>query len=112
MKNDPFQNRSPMWSLALAAFVTESPAGNSREKITFGLKALIVSRTLLPGDRIPSARELARILHVHPNTVYKVFKALVSEGMLSTRSTTGTYVTPTKWRSLAATAVRPRFHDT
>jgi len=105
-------HRSPNWPLALVAFVQNAPGENTGERITHGLKTLIVTGTLLPGDRLPSARELSRILGVHQNTVHKAFGRLVSDGILRTASTTGTFVARRDPSGSGGFEVTRRFDDT
>jgi GntR family transcriptional regulator len=50
------------------------------------------SRTLCPGDRLPSVRQLARELTVNQNTVLRVYEKLTAEGLLERRQGDGTYV--------------------
>jgi GntR family transcriptional regulator len=50
------------------------------------------SRTLCPGDRLPSVRQLARELTVNQNTVLRVYEKLTAEGLLERRQGDGTFV--------------------
>ncbi len=54
----------------------------------------IVSGALKPGDRLPSARTLARDLRVSRNTVDAAFGQLRSEGLIVRRVGAGTVVAP------------------
>jgi GntR family transcriptional regulator len=47
-----------------------------------------------PEDALPSVRELARRLHVNPNTVSQAYRELESEGMVYVRRGRGTFVAP------------------
>jgi GntR family transcriptional regulator len=51
-----------------------------------------VSRTLAPGDRLPSVRELARQLAVNQNTILRAYERLTAEGVLEMRHGEGTFV--------------------
>src|SRR6202453_5325208 len=51
------------------------------------------SGTLLPGDRLPSVRQLARELAVNQNTILHVYERLTSEGLLERKQGDGTYLT-------------------
>ena len=42
---------------------------------------LVVKRQLMPGDKLPSVRELAKSLGVNPNTVSKAFQNLERDGV-------------------------------
>ncbi|MGR6918056.1 aminotransferase-like domain-containing protein [[Actinomadura] parvosata] len=48
---------------------------------------------LAPGDRLPSSRELVRRHQVGPGTVARAIAMLAAEGLVVTRSGSGTYVT-------------------
>jgi GntR family transcriptional regulator len=65
------------------------PIGRQIEE---GLLQLVTSATLVPGEPIPSVRDLARDLRVNPNTVAKVFQRLGEAGVLEMRRGEGTYV--------------------
>ena len=55
-------------------------------------KKEIVTGHLLPGDKIPSVRELASELQVNPNTIQRTFQELERDGVV-TRRGMGRYVT-------------------
>ena len=50
------------------------------------------SGALVPGDRLPSVRQLAKELAVNQNTILRVYERLTSEGLLERRQGDGTYV--------------------
>jgi len=50
------------------------------------------SGALLPGDRLPSVRQLAKELAVNQNTILRVYERLTAEGLLERRHGDGTYV--------------------
>jgi GntR family transcriptional regulator len=52
----------------------------------------VAAGLLLPGDQLPSVRELAARLLVNPNTVAKVYRDLERDGLLETRRGQGTFV--------------------
>ena len=51
-------------------------------QIVDGLRALIVEGVLVPGDRMPTVRDLAVDLSVHHNTVAEAYRQLAAEGWL------------------------------
>jgi GntR family transcriptional regulator len=59
-------------------------------QVTFG----IASGALAPGMLIPSVRELAQRLLVHPNTVVRAFQELERDGMVTAKRGRGMEVTP------------------
>ena len=52
----------------------------------------ILSDDLKPGQRLPSVRALARVLHVNSNTVSGAYRDLVRDGWLEARHGSGVYV--------------------
>lgn len=56
------------------------------------IRTQCASESLLPGDRLPSVRELAKELAVNPNTILRVYERLTAEGLLERRHGDGTYV--------------------
>ncbi len=52
----------------------------------------IASERLLPGEQLPTVRDLAVQLQVNPNTVRKAYSELEILGILDTQQGTGTFV--------------------
>src|SRR5450759_1262179 len=48
--------------------------------------------TLLPGMRLPAAREVVSSLAINPNTVFKAYTELEREGLIISRPGQGTFV--------------------
>ena len=57
------------------------------------LKRRIVTGRYLPGEKLPSVRELAAEAGINPNTVQRAFSELEHEGLIYTQRATGKYVT-------------------
>lgn len=55
-------------------------------------KSLIANRTLVPGDQLPTIRELSVDLTINPNTVARAYSELEREGLLATQQGRGTFV--------------------
>ena len=62
------------------------------EQLVIGIKEDILQGILEPGDKIPSVREMAKILLINPNTISKAYKVLESEQVLVTVKGKGTFV--------------------
>jgi GntR family transcriptional regulator len=56
------------------------------------IKYGIASKRLLPGEQLPTVRELAVHLQINPNTVRKAYSELEILGILNTQQGTGTFV--------------------
>ena len=56
------------------------------------IKYGIASERLLPGEQLPTVRELAVGLQVNPNTIRKAYSELEILGILTTQQGTGTFV--------------------
>lgn len=52
----------------------------------------IASKRLLPGEQLPTVRDLAVQLELNPNTVRKAYSELEILGVLNTQQGTGTFV--------------------
>ncbi|HWT98020.1 MAG TPA: winged helix-turn-helix domain-containing protein, partial [Terriglobales bacterium] len=61
-------------------------------QITSGLRDLILSGALKPGERLPATRTLAAEFGVARTTIVETFERLVAEGIVVTRVGAGTYV--------------------
>lgn len=63
-----------------------------REQLIAQLLLGILSRQLAPGEKLPSVRDLARRLRLHPNTISTVYKDLAGRGWLEARHGSGVFV--------------------
>lgn len=70
-------------------FTDYSPRG-----IASTMARLMRSGELSPDDRLPTVRDLARVLGVSPGTVSAAWQALASVGLIVSRGRAGTYVLP------------------
>src|SRR6516225_8872179 len=52
--------------------------------------------TLLPGDQLPTVRQLAVDLAINPNTVVRAYRELELGGLLETHQGTGTFIAERK----------------
>ena len=56
------------------------------------VRALVATRALRPGDKLPSVRELAAALRVNRNTAAKAYQALEADGVVETRAGQGCFI--------------------
>lgn len=61
-------------------------------QIEEGVRRLVASGQLRPGQSVPSVRDLARDLRVNPATVSKAYQRLTDAGLLEVRRGEGTFV--------------------
>ncbi len=52
----------------------------------------IATRMLLPGDQLPTVRQVAVDLAINPNTVLRAYRELEIRGVLDTHQGTGTFI--------------------
>lgn len=50
------------------------------EQVEDGVRRLIISGALSPGDQLPSVRELAKTLAINPNTIARAYSDLETQG--------------------------------
>ena len=62
------------------------------EQVKDGIRKLIVAEALLPGEKLPSVRELAAKLTINPNTISRAYRDLEAEGYLRSENGKGTFV--------------------
>lgn len=62
-------------------------------QVMTSIKRDIVTGTLLPGQKLPSVRELAVHYTINPNTASRVYRELENEMVCFTRRGMGTFVT-------------------
>ena len=67
-----------------------------REQLITQVVLGILCKELLPGQRLPSTRELARRFGIHANTVSAAYRELEREGWLEFRHGSGVYVQATR----------------
>jgi GntR family transcriptional regulator len=65
-------------------------------QLTHQYRESVARGKLLPGERLPSVRDLSRTLVVNPNTVARVYTELEREGLLNTRPGLGVFVAEPK----------------
>ena len=61
-------------------------------QIEEGMRRMISLGTLVPGDTVPSVRDLAQQLRVNPNTVARAYQRLADAGVFAVRRGEGTFV--------------------
>ncbi|OUN19863.1 GntR family transcriptional regulator [Pseudoflavonifractor sp. An85] len=50
------------------------------EQVKEGLRHMVISGAIRPGDKLPSVRSMASQLAINPNTIQKAYEALEQEG--------------------------------
>ena len=64
------------------------------EQVRDGLRHLVVTGALRPGDRLPSVRAMATSLAINPNTIQRAYESLEREGYLYTVAGRGSFAAP------------------
>jgi DNA-binding transcriptional regulator YhcF (GntR family) len=67
-----------------------------REQLTAQIRLGILCRELVPGERLPSTRELARRFGIHANTASAAYRELERDGWVEFRHGSGVYVRATR----------------
>ncbi|EIT85799.1 GntR family transcriptional regulator [Fictibacillus macauensis ZFHKF-1] len=62
------------------------------EQIVNQVKELLLKNILLPGEKLPSVRELSSLLVINPNTVSKAYQELERQGVIETLRGRGTFI--------------------
>ncbi len=62
------------------------------EQIIGSIKELVVKGVLLPGEKLPSVREMSKEMTLNPNTVQKAYQELERQGIISTLRGKGTFI--------------------
>ena len=57
-----------------------------------GIRDQILAGILLPGDKLPSVRELAATLTINPNTIQRAYQQLEADGWISSQAGKGSFV--------------------
>ena len=61
-------------------------------QITDGIKEQITTGVLMPGDKLPSVREMASSLTINPNTIQRAYRLLEFNGWIVTIPGKGCFV--------------------
>lgn len=61
------------------------------EQVKDGLRHLVVTGAIAPGDQLPSVRALASSLAINPNTIQRAYESLETEGYLYTLPGKGSF---------------------
>lgn len=61
------------------------------EQVRDGLRQLLMSGAISPGEKLPSVRALAAKLTINPNTIQRAYEALEKEGYVYTQLGKGTF---------------------
>ena len=64
------------------------------EQIRDGLRHLMVTGAVQPGEKLPSVRSLASSLAINPNTIQRAYESLEQEGYLYTVAGKGSFASP------------------
>ena len=56
------------------------------------IKKLMITKEILPGEKLPSVRDLSKQLEVNPNTVQRAYIEIEREMLVNTKRGQGTYV--------------------
>ncbi|MBK7995793.1 MAG: GntR family transcriptional regulator [Blastocatellia bacterium] len=78
--------------MSRALHIDPSDAAPIWRQIEEGLRRLVASGALVPGEAVPSVRDLAKELRVNPATVAKAYQRLVDAGVLMVKRGEGTFV--------------------
>jgi GntR family transcriptional regulator len=75
-------------------FLTISPSNPDPmyRQITEQIKDAIAAGEVLPGDQLPSIREMAQMLNISAITIKRAYQDLESEGFIMTRAGLGSYI--------------------
>ena len=60
------------------------------------VQAGIAAGSLLPGDQLPTVRQVAVDLAINPNTVLRAYREMEIRGVLETQQGTGTFISQQK----------------
>ena len=64
------------------------------EQVRDGLRRLLVTGAIAPGEKLPSVRQLAGELAINPNTIQRAYEALEKEGYVYSVPGKGSFAAP------------------
>jgi GntR family transcriptional regulator len=75
-------------------------------QLVLQVRRAVLRGVLVPGDRLPTAREVVAALAINPNTVLKAYTQLEHEGIAYSRPGLGTFIADTAPAPVPATEQR------
>ena len=78
-------------SSMLQVLARKSALDDGEIQVKDGLRHLVVTGAIQPGDQLPSVRALASSLAINPNTIQRAYESLEAEGYLYTMPGKGSY---------------------
>ena len=75
-----------------SSWTLDMNAGPIFEQIAKNVHQMLARGALKPGDKLPSARDLAARLSVNPNTIVHAYNQLEAHGVIEKRRGLGTFV--------------------
>ena len=94
-----------MTSAMLDVKIDRDDSALLHDQVAAQIRRAIADGEAQPGERLPSARHLAAVMHVNTNTVLRALRLLRDEGLLELRSGHGIRVTGTPQRGAVLTKV-------
>ena len=61
------------------------------EQVKEGLRQLVISGAIRPGDKLPSVRSMAAQLAINPNTIQRAYRELENDGFIYSVSGKGSF---------------------
>ena len=80
----------PLWEKWRLAFDDRSPI---YRQIILQFSQAFVRGDILPGERIPSIREISALLKVNTNTIQRVYQEMERDGLINSKRGTGYFIT-------------------
>ncbi|MCL2623337.1 MAG: GntR family transcriptional regulator [Planctomycetaceae bacterium] len=62
------------------------------QQVVLQIKRLVVTKSLKPGEKLPSVRQMAKDLKLNPTTASRVFAQLAKEGVVVQRPGLGVFI--------------------
>ncbi len=66
------------------------------DQVVDNIKELIITGVLKKDEKLPSVREMSKLITVNPNTVQKAYRQLEAQGFIYTATGLGTFVSAPK----------------
>lgn len=79
--------------------VDRSESASLHEQVSASIRRALADGEAAPGERLPPAKDLARVLDVNSNTVLRALRILRDEGLVEFRRGRGVTVTATPEKS-------------
>ena len=90
--DNPYNRGVRGWGIIVQLQIQMVAGAPIHAQIVAQIRLLVAAGQVVPGQQLPTVRDLAQTLHLNPSTVAKAYAALERAGVIITRRGAGSFV--------------------